>query len=311
MKLFSDLQQSQAVQLDNGLFVVALGTRTYEIAGVRTQVGYGREQVIVESLDSIKRVVTVEGEILHYTSSRNGVIEIISVAERNLLASKVSALTEAYYNEDADELIFPDLDQEFEYKKLEAMLNSYVAVRADSVTTLEPEKITVVGTAVDTGSQFIETPFQFGNVGFGGRGAFRVNLSAIALDEFNRAKLVYTEATFNNTTHSNIRYAQVNGSYVFNDHVLGAKEGQVRIFGSLEQAKAMEKEVRDGISNILRHKLAPVAMTQNVLTVNNVMAALEEIRSNVNRIDPKTKSYNDHARAMKQLSELVAKLMKV
>ena len=312
MKLFTDLNQNQAVKLDNGLFVVALAQGTYEVAGVRAQIGHWNgQQVIVESLDSIKRVVTVVGEIIHYTYSRNGVTETVSVADRNELANKVSALTEAYYNEDADEFTFPDLDQEFEYKKLEALLNSYDVVRADSVTTLESVEIAVVGTAVDTGSQFIETPFQFGTVSFSGRGVFRVNLSAIALDEFNRAKLVYTAATFNNSTHSNIRFAQVNGTYMFNDDVLGVNENQVRIFGFLKEAQAMEKEVRDGVSNILRHKLAPVAMTQNALTVNNVMTELETIRSNAKRIDPKTKSYNDHARAIKQLGELVAKLMKV
>ncbi len=190
-------------------------------------------------------------------------------------------------------------------------MGSYRPVCAPDITTLESVEITVVGTAVDTGSPFIETPFQYGTVSFSGRGVFRVNLSAIALDEFNRAKPVYTNSKFDNATHSNIRYAQVNGNYLFNDDVLGAKENQVRIFGSLKEAQAMEKEVREGISNILRHTLAPVAMTQNVLTVNNVMNELEAIRSNVKRIDPKTKSYNDHARAMKQLSELVAKLMKV
>jgi hypothetical protein len=309
MKLFNDLKQNQAVKLDNGLFVVELYQGAYEISGVQVNINYGNNQVTVQSLDDIKRITTKSGELLNYVYTHNGITDIVSVDERNALAVKVDDFSDEYYYEDAEEHIFPDLYIEFEYKKLRQLLNSYRPVRAPDVTTLESVEVTVVGTAVVTGSQFIETPFQYGTVSFSGRGVFRVNLSAIALDEFNRAKLVYTNSKFDNATHSNIRYAQVNGNYLFNDDVLGAKENQVRIFGSLKEAQAMEKEVRDGISNILRHKLAPVAMT--ALTVNNVMNELETIRNNVKRIDPKSKSYDDHARAIKQLNELVAKLMKV
>ena len=245
---------------------------------------------------------------MHYSDSRNGVTKLVSIADRDALAVYVVAEADDFYDEDSDEYNFPDLDTEFEFRKMQAQLNSYVAVRADDITTLESVEVTVVGTAVDTGSQFIETPFQYGTVSFSGRGVFRVNLSAIAFDELRRAKLVYTDAKFDNSTHSNIRFAQVNGNYLFSNETLGAGENQVRIFGSLEEAQAMEKEVREGISNILRHKLAPVAMTQNVLTINNVMNELEAIKRIVNSIDPKSKSYNDHARARTQLNELVAKL---
>jgi len=309
MKLFNDLKQNQAVKLDNGLFVVELYQGAYEISGVQVNINYGNNQVTVESLDDIKRITTKSGELLHYVYTHNGITDIVSGDERNALAVKVNDFSEEYYDEGEEENIFPDLDTEFEYKKLCQLLNSYRPVRAPDVTTLESVEITVVGTAVDTGSQFIETPFQYGTVSFGGRGVFRVNLSAIALDEFNRAKPVYTNSKFDNATHSNIRYAQVNGNYFFSDETLGARENQVHISSSLKEAQAMEKKVRDGISNILRHKLAPVAMT--ALTVNNVMNELETIRNNVKRIDPKSKSYDDHIRAIKQLNDLVAKLMKV
>jgi len=311
VKIFSDLKAHQAVKLDTNLFVVELVQATYEIAGVQVYINYSNSQVTVESLDDIKHVKTQKGEVLHYEYTRNGVTEIVSVADRKALAVKVADISEEYYDEDAEEHIFPDLDTEFEYKKLSQLLNSYRPVCAPDVTTLDSVEITVVGTAVDTKSKFIETPLQYGKVSFGSQGVFRVNLSAIALDEFNKAKLVYPEAKFENATHSNIRYAQVNGTYMFNDAILGAKEAQVRVVTSLAQARALEKEVREGISNILRHKLAPVAMTQSILTVNKVMAELEAIKNSVRRIDPKAKSYNDHARAVKELNALVVTLMKV
>lgn len=307
MKIFSDLKTNQAVKLDSGVYVVELYSGTYEINGVRNSIGYN-QQFAVESLDSIKRVNPVKGEVLHYTLVEGQV----SVAEYQALNLLVSNMAEEFYNDDDDEYFFPDLDTEFEFKKKQELLNRHVAVRAPDTERLDTVNITVVGEAIDTGSKFIDTPFSYGQVSFNGRGVFRIDLSAIAADEFQKQQANYTQfITFTNSTHSNIRFAQADSNYLFKDDTLGAKENQVRVLTTLADAKALEAEVRAAISNTMRQKLAPVTLTKNIVTATGVLNSLETIKSQLAKLDVKQKSYNDWVSVSSNVKKLIATLEKV
>lgn len=306
MKIFSDLKTNQAVKLDSGVYVVELYSGRYEINGVRTSVGYN-QQLVVESLDSIKRVTAVKGKVLHYTLGE----EQVSVTEYHALSKLVSSMAEEFYNEDADEYIFPNLDTEFEFKKKKELLNRHVAVRAADTEQLDTVDITVVGEAIDTGSKFIDTPFSYGQVSFNGRGVFRIDLSAIAADEFQKQQANYTQFKFTNSTHSNIRFAQADSNYLFKDDTLGAKENQVRVLTTLADAKALEAEVRAAISNTMRQKLAPVALTKDIVTTAGVLNSLETIKSQLAKLDVKQKSHNDWVSVSSNVKKLIATLEKV
>lgn len=306
MKIFSDLKTNQAVKLDSGVYVVELYSGTYEINGVRTSVGYN-QQLVVESLDSIKRVTAVKGKVLHYTLGE----EQVSVAEYQAISNLVSSMSAEFYNEDADEYIFPNLDTEFEFKKKQELLNRHVAVRAADTEQLDTVDITVVGEAVDTDSKFIVTPFSYGQVSFNGRGVFRVDMSAIAADEFQKQQANYTQFKFTNSTHSNIRFAQADSNYLFKDDTLGAKENQIRVLTTLADAKALEAEVRAAISNTMRQKLAPVALTKDIVTTAGVLNSLETIKSQLAKLDVKQKSYNDWVSVSSNVKKLIAILEKV
>jgi len=306
MKIFSDLKTNQAVKLDSGVYVVELYSGTYEINGVRTSVGY-QQQFAVESLDSIKRVTAVKGKVLHYTLGE----EQVSVTEYQAISNLVSSMSAEFYNEDADEYIFPNLDTEFEFKKKQELLNRHVAVRAADTEQLDTVDITVVGEAVDTGSKFIDTPFSYGQVSFNGRGVFRVDMSAIAADEYQKQQANYTQFKFTNITHSNIRFAQADSNYLFKDDTLGAKENQVRVLTTLADAKALEAEVRAAISNTMRQKLAPVTLTKNIVTATGVLNSLETIKSQLAKLDVKQKSYNDWVSVSSNVKKLIAILEKV
>lgn len=306
MKIFSDLKTNQAVKLDSGVYVVELYSGTYEINGVRTSVGYN-QQLVVESLDSIKRVTAVKGKVLHYTLGE----EQVSVTEYQALSNLVSSMSAEFYNEDADEYIFPNLDTEFEFKKKQELLNRHVAVRAADTEQLDTVDITVVGEAVDTGSKFIDTPFSYGQVSFNGRGVFRVDMSAIAADEYQKQQANYSHVKFTNSTHCNIRFAQADSNYLFKDDTLGAKENQVRVLTTLADAKALEAEVRAAISNTMRQKLAPVTLTKNIVTATGVLNSLETIKSQLAKLDVKQKSYNDWVSVSSNVKKLIAILEKV
>ena len=306
MKIFSDLKTNQAVKLDSGVYVVELYSGTYEINGVRTWVGY-QQQFAVESLDSIKRVTAVKGKVLHYTLGE----EQVSVTEYQAISNLVSSMSAEFYNEDADEYIFPNLDTEFEFKKKQELLNRHVAVRAADTEQLDTVDITVVGEAVDTGSKFIDTPFSYGQVSFNGRGVFRVDMSAIAANEYQKQQANYTQFKFTNITHSNIRFAQADSNYLFKDDTLGAKENQVRVLTTLADAKALEAEVRAAISNTMRQKLAPVTLTKNIVTATGVLNSLETIKSQLAKLDVKQKSYNDWVSVSSNVKKLIAILEKV
>jgi len=306
MKIFSDLKTNQAVKLDSGVYVVELYSGTYEINGVRTSVGYN-QQLVVESLDSIKRVTAVKGKVLHYTLGE----EQVSVAEYQAISNLVSSMSAEFYNEDADEYIFPNLDTEFEFKKKQELLNRHVAVRAADTEQLDTVDITVVGEAVDTGSKFIDTPFSYGQVSFNGRGVFRVDMSAIAADEYQKQQANYSHVKFTNSTHCNIRFAQADSNYLFKDDTLGAKENQIRVLTTLADAKALEAEVRAAISNTMRQKLAPVALTKDIVTTAGVLNSLETIKSQLAKLDVKQKSYNDWVSVSSNVKKLIAILEKV
>lgn len=307
MKMFNDLKVNQAVKLDSSVYVVSLsGSGVYEINGIRTSVGYN-EQVVVESLESIKRVTIVQGEVLYYTLGE----EQVSVAEYQELSKLVAGLAKEFYNDDADEYFFPDLDTEFEFKKKQELLNRHVRVRDDDTEQLDTVDITVVGEAVDTGSKFIDTPFSYGQTSFNGRGVFRVDLSAIAADEYQKQQANYTQFKFTNSTHSNIRFAQADSNYLFKEDTLGAKENQVRVMTKLSAAKELEAEVRAAISNTMRQKLAPVALTKDIVTATGVLNSLETIKSQLARLDVKQKSYHDWTSVSSKVKELIATLEKV
>ena len=306
MKIFSDLKTNQAVKMNSGVYVVELRSGIYEVNGVRTGVQYG-SQLVVDSLESIKQVTTVQGEVLYYTLGE----EQVSVAEYQALSKLVASISEEFYNDDADEYFFPNLDTEFEFKKKQELLNRHVRVRAADTEQLEPVDITVVGEAVDTGSKFIDTPFSYGQVSFNGRGVFCVNLSAIAADEYQKQQSNYTQLKFTNSTHSNIRFAQADTNYLFKDDTLGAKENQVRVLTTLVAAKALEDEVRAAISNVMRQKLAPVALTKDIVTATGVLNSLETIKSQLTKLDVKQKSYHDWVSVSNNVKKLIATLEKV
>jgi hypothetical protein len=306
MKIFSDLKANQAVKLDSGVYVVELYTGAYEVNGVRTSIGYN-QQLVVDSLGSIKRVTAVQGEVLYYTLGE----EQVSVAEYQALNQLVAGIAEEFYNDDADEYFFSDLDTEFEFKKKQELLNRHVRVRAADTEQLDAVDITVVGEAVDTGSKFIVTPFSYGQVSFSGRGVFRVDLSAIAMDEYQKQQANYTQFKFTNTTRSNIRFAQADTNYLFKDDTLGAKENQVRVLTTLVDAKALEAEVRAVISNTMRQKLAPVALTKDIVTASGALNSLETIKSQLTKLDVKQKSYHDWVAVTNSVKKLIATLEKV
>jgi hypothetical protein len=307
MNIFKGLNAHQAVKLDNGKFVVALPRGNYVIDAAPGIVNGLNDQVVVADITRVFRVENTPGEILHYTLND----QIVSVEVRNALYAELQALHDKYFSEYTEVLVFTDLDTEFDFRKKQELVNRHILVRGEPQTLLIPVEITVIGIAEDTGSEFIETPFTFGEVSFQGRGVYRVNLSDIAKDEFNKAVIKYTEATFNNATHSNIRFAQVNGDYLFKEDTLGAKENQARVFGSLKEAQAMEQNVRTVIGNILRHKLEPVKVTQNILTVNQVLADLAVIKREVVNIDSKSKTVGERRHALAKLNALIDKLEQV
>lgn len=308
MIIFKGLKPNDAVRMDNGKLVVALNPGTYVVSAVITKV-YHNDQLVIEKdqVNSLFRVESRSGIVLHYMLDKRKV----SVEEHRDLLIEVSELESEFYNGDSEEYYFPDLDTEFEFRKKKELLNRHLPVRDEDQNIFIPVKITVIGSAEDTGSEFIETPFSYGEVSFQGRGVYRVNLSAIAKDEFNKARIKYINVKFDNATDSNIRYAQVNNNYVFKDDTLGAKENQIRVLGSLKEAQDMEAKVRTGISNILRHKLEPVEVTQQILTVNQVMTDLETVLLAVKRIDSKNKTQFEHSLAVKKVAELIKKLEQV
>ena len=313
MKIFPALQSFKAVTMDTGVSVVDLPYGVYEIDGAVVPVGYNT-QTLVQDVTNIKRVEDVVGEILHYQALEGSVVKdpILSVEEFNKLVEDTYRICEDNdWDEDSDEPIFKDIDTEIEYLKLTKIQNSYRPVRAETTQRMVPVEIEVIGVAVDTGSKFIQTPFTYGQVSWGSNGVFRVDASGIARDEFNRAKEKYPEAKFENSTHSNIRYAQVNGKYMFSDTEEGIRDNQFRVFTDLAEAQAYEQSIRENISNKIRHHVDPVVITQKTITSLGLMNDLKTIQNIARDVDVRVKSEREYSRAMSKLRELIEKVNQV
>lgn len=313
MKLFSDLQTNKAVQLDNDMFVVQLNRGEYVINGKEVQHTIYEGQVVVDSIDDIVRIVHVPGEVVHYKNKFDE--SMLSVAEYTALVQEISDIAEQYQASDDDgddDIIFPSLEIEFEYMKKQRHRESFIAVRDVDTKRHEQVVIDVVGSAVATGSEFIETPFVYGRVSFASNGSiFRVNASAVAADEFNNSKALYPTVKFENSTHSNIRFAKGNDNFIFNDKMTGVTEGQTRLFTDLNAAKEFESEIRNLISSKMRHAFAPTTITKDIVTSSKLLYSIESISNIVASLQVKVVSDNSHREVKRQIAKLYEMINKI
>ena len=294
MKIFDGLSSGQAILLDTGSYVVQLNDGDYLINGTEFSVTYSTGQIIVEDISKIERVQKIPGKVLGYKTTKDGLYAELTVEQMLHMSDELDEKFAQYYDDVEEEFDFPDIDTEYAYKKQQEIIRSYSQVRSEATKELAKVEIEVVGNAVDTGSPFIVSAYSVGATSFSNGGVFRVDLSGVAAHEFEQLKSKYSSDKFTNATHTNIRYAQINGSYIFTDEDFGVRDNVYRVTTSLEEAKNLGNKVRGVVRNKVRIKVAPKTVDKEVLTTYNVLNSLNSIRNIVRKLDVKTKSSSDH-----------------
>lgn len=294
------LDKYQALKIGDS-YVVQL-TGWYEsLKHTVNSVEVSSSQVVVKSTNNILLVKPPTKQLDRYENDQGVVMDIDTYAIANKAKSE-------YWNEDADDYIYPDIESQIEILKLEGDREGFKPVYKDTYYEPTPVDITVIGVMEDTGSDFISTPFEIGCSKFAGSvGIYKVSSPlSIALDEFSKIAKENPEDKLENPTHSGLEYGNVNGKYVFNkgDSYISTRHQYYKVFEDLEEAKKYE----EGIRKFIRSRVSPHLKDHQEVSKqerSDITKKLLSICSDVRSLQVKQKSDSDHRRVIKNVNELL------
>lgn len=293
MQIFEGLAANQAVQTGE-VYCVRLSHGTYQSGGVTYCVSYGTGEIIVSDLDDIYKVIPAARHVVGYSDGK----ETISIEQLNQLRKEF----DEFLDEEGDFAFSGNTEVEIEYVKVKNKFRSYSPVYEEAAEKLQKvEGITLVGSLEDTGSPFIETPFISGKTSFGTSGVYKVNLSAIAKDEWEILSQKYTDFKFTRPTHSNVEYAQIDGKYVLTNNPSSfIKNTSVFcIKTTLEEAKSEENRVRGVIRKAVYPFVLPQGLSESLRS--DLYKELQVLYKCLGEVEVKVKSFKDFEKAMKKV----------
>ena len=302
--MFNDLPDNKAIKMGE-VFIVKLttiyGFNNFEVSGVRVKGGLHT----LPNLDNIYSVKAASKQLSHYMLGE----EVISVAERNAKSPHI------YYDDDYEEYQFDSLEHEYEIKKEWERIKDAIPIYDETPEELIPVEIEVAGSMVDTGSEFISTPYQYGKTFFDAhtQGIFSINLGSVAMDEVNTIKCEYPSVKIDNSNHSHLTYLQVDGGYVFgssvHDNYITGKNC-VRVVTTLKEAQESEKAVRQKVRSRLMMKIKPISA--DAVLVSDLYTFLKSVKISLSELEVKQKGQltkrvltNRVADKMKELEQFV------
>jgi len=301
--MFKDLEQQQAVLIGNS-YIVQLGSSydrsEYRVNGVLMSSG----KVCLESLDDIYKVIPATKQLNYF--NLNG--EVFTPKEFEQKSPHI------YYDEDYEEYQFDSLEQEYEFKKEWERVKDATRVYDETEESLERVDIDVVGSAVDTGSEFIQTPYQFGKAFFDktNSGIFSVNVYSVACNEVTRLKSQYPDTKFEIPTHSGLTYLQVGGKYIYGgtsteSYVTG--NNPTRIVQTLKQAQDLEDDTRQKV----RQKIMVQIKGSNELGLNTIKSYHDFLKATLSKVvslEIKQKDYTSKRSLSESIQNKITELEK-
>lgn len=280
--MFKSLNSAEAIKFKNGYLVSLRGQYTYEsyeVSGVEFST---LNKVFCEDIDNIYKIIRTGKKLTGYKSEDGFVTPL----------EDLRVLQDKYVDEDGD-AVYPDLETEYEHKKVIQDITSGEPVYSEPTETRTKIDVKVVGSLEDTGSDFITTAVSIGSTGYtNGKGVYQVRLSDIAKDEVLRHE--HGEDKIELPTHSHLTYLKVNGEYVFTgDRTYYVNlEDKVRIVDNLEDAQVLEDMVRKYINNKIAVFLKSNQRTASLPEIAELYNMLVAIRTGVSKLDVKQKSYH-------------------
>ena len=212
----------------------------------------GSSQVVVDSLDDVKKIVPESKYLIEYKHKNSG--EVMSPDAYSSIRNERNT----YFDDDADEYIYPSLDVEFAIRKKLSLLEEYEPVYGTTPETKTNVDITLIGTSEYTGSDFIKSAINYGVASFNSSdGLFMIeNKYHIVRDEVLKLIKEY-DVTYVLPDHSGLRFLKVRDKYVFSNEsslpfVIDPTKGYNKvIMDNLDSIKRVEQDIRKDVRNYL------------------------------------------------------------
>ncbi|AGR48098.1 hypothetical protein SmphiM12_466 [Sinorhizobium phage phiM12] len=308
MKVFEHLNSFEAVAIDGG-FLAAFPPGTYEIPGITerfTVTNYNGAQFRLDMVEGIQRVTTTPPNHIGFADADGN--RVGSLAHFKELSAELNAMYDS-----SDPV---NIDREYQIKKQLLEYQNATKVMSDPETIRTPVEFKIVGELADTGSDYIQSSFSLGSVGYGSAGPYKLNASGAAASEFNKLMASYP-GKLKNSNHSNIRYAEATGSssgYIFStmDETMYPwikDTGRVYVFKTLKEAQTHEAVIRKFVRTLVKAKVEPITTEDfGPVLVNEILTAVSSIHSQVASISPMKNSSSAKSTAMSQINKLKEKI---
>lgn len=271
--------------VDEGAYLVESGYgEEYEVDGMKMP-----QKAVVQSLDKIVRVKRIPPHIVAYTDASGA---RLTAAE---YADKSAELLTGAHREDG-ELQFPSLEAEFEYRKFaERWCNREYS---EQTAVREPASAEVTEIRVESGDPDIVSLWNSPHVRNDVR-LYSLNRDALmirtAMEQCAAAGL-----SFDNATHSGLRFAKIDGAYAFDDTFSESRP----FIGTVEQCRAEKAKCIDRVTRIVR----PRAAQKKGVTLSNAGSVLLALKD-VQRLLLGVRAKQDTASSLVSARERVATLV--
>jgi hypothetical protein len=292
--MFSDLEKWQAVSFGDAVVLCISGTVEVNGKTIKSS-GWGNKNITIPSNAEIYSINDLGKEVVKYVRDDG---EEMSVEDFKAAHAK----RDEYYDADEDEYEYPSIEVEFECRKeLEALrlfkpLYRHLGVEKTKIT---PD---VVGSLEDTGHPCIETPVVFGSSKWRGSGVYRCNLSEAARKKYNELASKYSsKARFENSSHSNIRYATLDGSYAFSDRS-PFTEKNVVYKNSLSEAKKEIEWAEREVERIIVGTMEPSKLDS--LSAGEFLRMIESLERQASGLSVKQRSSTSRSGMLTSISNI-------
>ena len=279
--------------VDEGCYLVTRSNNILEVEGIPVETSH----FVVSNLSSILSVRQSPRTVARY-ENENGDNKTCEefISERNDLLKSSNKI-----NEYPEEFHFSNLDEEFAYRRF---VETWKPVLSEPQVIKEPVEVVVTQVKVNSGDPDIislwNAPGMEAKVHL-----YKVDRNKVAIEAF-KSDCVKSGLNFNLPTHSGLRYATVEGEYMFNDDM---NFGSYPFVGTLEQCRVEKERIQTRVNRVIRLHLAKKNHSE-LVNASQVLEDLYKILQEVSKISPKKGSHDTLFRSISQMRQLIAKIEK-
>ena len=262
--MIKNLPVYSAVNLGDKYLVQLEYHQEYIINGNIIKGSINGGQIIVSDIKDIKLHIKPYQRIINY---KNDDGTTLSEDEFDDILSKYMY----YYNSEDEDFVFDDdIDMHIQYLKDKKYKDSFTPVFTSEKSYSKSIEFKVIGSLVDTGSKYIETAINYGNINyFGGSGIYKVFIGMIAKDTFDLLYKDHSDVlSYGVNDKDTIEYVTYKTDYIFLKNKPNyLKKDAVKVVNSLEDAKNIEASIRAEVTNIINSFLYPQEVTETDVRV--------------------------------------------